>query len=178
VPFRCGDHGDQDDEFLRFAVTVEDELLTVAYAWCRDRGRAEQFVQDTFERLLRSWSRLDADRNRVGYARRTLVNLMISDHRSPRTQREVPVDPADGFDFSHVYPVLAERDTAGELDLLRAVAALPAEQQQVVIARFWADLTVTQTATPLAVSERTVKSWTQLALDALRALLTDEEVDQ
>jgi RNA polymerase sigma factor (sigma-70 family) len=135
-------------------------------------------VQDTFERLLRSWPRLDSDRNRVGYARRTLVNLVISDHLPPRTRREVSVDPAEGFDFSEVYPVLAERDTPGELDLLRAVAALSAGQQQVVVARFWADLTVAQTAELLGVSERTVKSWTQQALDALRALLTDEEVDQ
>lgn len=55
-----GDRDDRDREFLEFAENIEDQLYRLAYGFCRNRGEAEQYVQDTFVKLLEHWHRLDA----------------------------------------------------------------------------------------------------------------------
>jgi DNA-directed RNA polymerase specialized sigma24 family protein len=95
------------------------------YAWCRDRGQAEQFVQDTFERLLRIWSRLDSNRNRVGYARRTLVNLMISDHHLDAMGYTATEAARAVYDVMVMPP--APADFPAWLDQIRAAVTEPAE---------------------------------------------------
>jgi RNA polymerase sigma factor (sigma-70 family) len=57
--------------------------------------------------------------------------------------------------------------------LLAALKTLPRGQRTVVVLRYYADLSVAETAATLGVSEGTVKSQTSAGLAALRAQLGD-----
>jgi DNA-directed RNA polymerase specialized sigma subunit, sigma24 homolog len=57
--------------------------------------------------------------------------------------------------------------------MVRALAALPTRQRQVIVLRFFEDLSIEQTAESLGLSAGTVKSYTSRALARLRELLAD-----
>ena len=57
--------------------------------------------------------------------------------------------------------------------LASAVRRLPARQREVVVLRFFADLSVSETAAAITASEGTVKTHTSRALNALRGALSE-----
>jgi RNA polymerase sigma factor (sigma-70 family) len=57
----------------------------------------------------------------------------------------------------------------------QALSQLPLRQRQVVVLRFFEDLSVEDTAETLGFSTGTVKSYTSRALSRLRELLAEEE---
>ncbi len=57
--------------------------------------------------------------------------------------------------------------------IVRALATLPTRQREVIVLRFFEDLSVDQTADLLGFSAGTVKSYTSRALIRLRELLAD-----
>ena len=57
------------------------------------------------------------------------------------------------------------------MDLRNALAAVPPRQRAVLVLRFWADLSVEQTAETLGCSTGTVKSQTARGLVTLREAL-------
>jgi RNA polymerase sigma factor (sigma-70 family) len=57
--------------------------------------------------------------------------------------------------------------------LASAVRRLPLRQREVVVLRFFADLSVSETAAAIAASEGTVKTHTSRPLKALREALND-----
>jgi RNA polymerase sigma factor (sigma-70 family) len=72
-----------------------------------------------------------------------------------------------------------ERDPADtvsdQAQLRQALATLPRRQREVVVLRFFVDLSVVETAATLRVSEGTVKAHTNRALARLRDALTATE---
>jgi RNA polymerase sigma factor (sigma-70 family) len=74
---------------------------------------------------------------------------------------EPPAEPAD------TSLLLAEE----QRELLAAVRALPERQRQVVVLRYWSDLSEAEIAETLGVSRGTVKSTASRALDALQTTL-------
>ena len=57
--------------------------------------------------------------------------------------------------------------------MIAALAGLPARQREVLVLRFYADLSVAETAFAMGASEGTVKSYTSRALARMRELLAD-----
>jgi RNA polymerase sigma factor (sigma-70 family) len=66
----------------------------------------------------------------------------------------------------------AER-SVDRAEMVWAVRSLPDRQREVVVLRFFLDLSVAETARLLGASEGTVKSHTDRALKSLRERLTD-----
>jgi RNA polymerase sigma factor (sigma-70 family) len=58
--------------------------------------------------------------------------------------------------------------------MTQAVRGLPRRQREVVVLRFFLDLSVEQTAAALGASEGTVKSYTSRALARMRDLLSEQ----
>jgi DNA-directed RNA polymerase specialized sigma24 family protein len=70
-------------------------------------------------------------------------------------------------------------DRAAALAVRDAVGALPEPQRQALIFRYFADLSVRETASAMRCPENTVKTHTRRALDALRLSgLVDEAQDE
>jgi RNA polymerase sigma-70 factor (sigma-E family) len=155
-----------------FEVLVEHRstaLLRTAYLLTGDRGHAEDLLQTALLRMARHWSR--AREAPEAYARQVLVNLSRDRIRSLfRRPREAPLppDPDTLRTVDGGYEQVAERGV-----MLRALAGLPTRQRQVIVLRFFEDMSVEQTAELLGFSTGTVKSYTSRALARLRELLAD-----
>jgi RNA polymerase sigma-70 factor (sigma-E family) len=159
-----------DPTFETFVEGRSTALLRTAYLLTGDRGHAEDLLQTALLRTARHWSRArDAPE---AYARRVLVNLSRDRIRWLfRRPREAPMPPeadnlVDSVDGG--YEQVAERRV-----VTRALARLPIRQRQVIVLRFFEDLSVEQTAELLGFSTGTVKSYTSRALARLRELLAD-----
>jgi RNA polymerase sigma-70 factor (sigma-E family) len=151
-----------DDEFTAFVFARGPALRRTAFLMTGDWHRAEDLTQSALAKLYVAWPRVD----RLGaedYARQVLVRTVV-DSRRRFWSRERPT--AELPDVSVV-----EDQTESRVDLLRALASLPAEQRAILVLRFWEDMSVGQVAGVLALSQGTVKSRTARALDRLRSTL-------
>lgn len=156
-----------DPAFEAFVVERSGVLLRVAYLLVGDRGHAEDLLQTALLRTALKWHR--ARDHPEAYVRRVLVNLARDRfRRSTRRVAEHPVDalpPAPAAHRDHTDDVV-DRDL-----IAHALAALPQRQREVVVLRFFEDLSVADTAAAMGTSEGTVKSYTSRALTQLRGLL-------
>ena len=144
-------------------------LLRSAYLLTGDRDLAEDLLQAVLVRVVQRWHvARDAPH---AYAHRVLVNLLHDRRRSLR--RRVTEAPLDAFDERRAQAIDGSDALVDRLALASAVQRLPARQREVVVLRFFADLSVAETAAAIAASEGTVKTHTSRALNALRAALSE-----
>ena len=138
------------------------ELVRLAFALTSDWGLAEELAQEAFVRVWRSWGNIRDQQSAPAYLRTTVVNLARRSLRRSLQERRAWSD-ADPRSADH-----------GEsIDLLRALARLPARKRACVVLRFYMDLSEADTAAALGVSVGTVKSQTAKALRRLQRLLAD-----
>jgi RNA polymerase sigma-70 factor (sigma-E family) len=157
------------DEFERFARRVSGVLLRSAYLLTRDREDAEDLLQATLFRVARRWESIAASPD--AYAYRVLINL-ARDRRRDRSRR-----PVESLGVAP--PVLSAADDSDrcvQRDAMTAlVRCLPAKQREVIVLRFYIDLSVRDAAAAMGCSEGTVKSHTSRALAAIRAGWVDAD---
>ncbi|SMD07136.1 SigE family RNA polymerase sigma factor [Lentzea albidocapillata] len=159
---------DRDREFGEFVDARALVMRRTAYLLCGDWHRAEDIVQTALIKMYVAWSRVRKD-SVDAYARKVLVRTAIDETRRGFFQRERIVDAV---------PESAVTDAASDLDLRRALGALPPGQRAVVVLRYWEDLSITETARILGRTEGTVKSQAAKGLAALRDLLENEPVSR
>jgi len=158
-----------DIGFETFVAGYSIRLLRAAYLLTGDHALAEDLLQMTLMRTARRWP--SAKSAPEAYARKVLVNLSRDQHRRRRSRvREEPL-PELGpelFAAGDLADAVVGRD-----EVIAAIAELPARQREVLVLRFYADLSVAQTASAMGASEGTVKSYTSRALDRMRELLAE-----
>lgn len=149
----------QDEDFTAYVAARRTRLVrTAVLLGCPERD-AEDLVHTVLLRCLRSWRRVSRADHRDAYVNRMLVNA-LHDARSRRWTGEVPTaDLPDGPG--------RETDLAVGLVVRRALAALSGEHRDVLVLRFFADLSERATAEALGLPVGTVKSRTARALAAL-----------
>lgn len=159
-------HRDLSPDFERFVLERSTTLLRTAVLLVGDRGLAEDLVQTALLRLARRWRSIGE--HPEAYARKVLVNL-TRDHWRRKARRGVEEE------FDEATPHAATRDPAETVvdrdALRRALADLPRRQREVMVLRFFADLSIADTAAALGVSEGTVKQQTSRAVTRLRQAL-------
>jgi RNA polymerase sigma-70 factor (sigma-E family) len=141
-------------------------LIRLGYCLTGDRGAAEEVVQDAFVSLYRNWDGLRDRSVALPYLRVAVVNQCRSVHRrrartiratAPLTPEIASVPGADGDAIAH--------DEA--VRLAAVVRELPQRQREVVVCRYYLDLTERQTADLLEVSVGAVKKHASRALAKL-----------
>jgi len=154
-------------EFDRFAERACPMLLRSAFLLTRDRDDAEDLLQATLYRVARRWEAISSSPD--AYAYRVLVNLARDRRRNlGRRPAEVPQD------IGRFEPAGDETERVVERDAMTAlVRGLPNKQREVIVLRFFLDLSVEETAAALGCSRGTVKSHTSRALRSLRSLVAD-----
>jgi RNA polymerase sigma-70 factor (sigma-E family) len=167
----------RDAEFIEFARAKAPWLRKVAYLLCGDWHRADDLVQASMLNLYTGWHRIGQVENVDGYARRTLVNVFLTEQRGPWWQRVVrhgrDPDPEVLADARSATAL----DLDAALDLRTALAALPPKQRAAVVLRYYCDLSVEQTAEILRCSTGNVKSQTSRGLRSLRVRLAASRED-
>jgi RNA polymerase sigma-70 factor (sigma-E family) len=161
----------RDAEFTEYARARAPWLRKVAYLLCGDWHRADDLVQASMLKLYLSWHRAGQVENVDGYARRTLINVFLTEQRGPWWQRVInharEPDPQVLADARSATAL----DLDAALDLRAALAALPPKQRAAVVLRYYCDLPVDQTAEILGCSTGTVKSQSSRGLSSLRVRL-------
>jgi RNA polymerase sigma-70 factor (sigma-E family) len=144
-------------------------LVRLSWLLVRDQQVAEETVQDAFVSLSRHWSGLRDREQALAYLRRSVVNgsRSVLRHRSVHdrfvareTGRTLP-DEASAEDR-----VLAREDAGS---LMAALGVLPRRQREVLVLRYYLDLSEAQIAHALGISPGSVKAHAHRGLAALRA---------
>jgi RNA polymerase sigma factor (sigma-70 family) len=154
-----------------FAELVESEsrgLVAATTAIVGDRHRAEEIVQEAFERCFRRWSRVSQLDRPGAWTRRVAINEAISvarrsssEHRAVQRLGEMAASSAR----SRIDPLAALDDDG----VWAAVRALPRDQATAIALRYGADLSVEDVAETLQTTVPAVKSLLYRGRAALRA---------
>lgn len=168
LPFRLQRDLRREPAYERFVADSSAWLLRTAYLLTGERAAAEDLLQLTLLRTARRWHA--AQKAPEAYARRVLVNLVRD--RQRRAARRAEERPFEEATTELLWARADHADAvAGRDEVIQALARLPIEQREVLVLRFYADLSVAESAAALDTSEGTVKSRTSRALARMRELL-------
>ncbi|MFF4817019.1 RNA polymerase sigma factor [Kitasatospora sp. NPDC001309] len=139
-------------------------LVRMAVLLVDHQDLAEDVVQEAFTQLYqRHGEHLDDLDNALGYLRTSVVNGARSMLRRRRTAREyVPPHEADA-PSAEDHAVLNDEHRR----VLVALQELTPRQREVLVLRYWSDMSEAQMAETLGLSRGAVKSTASRALDAL-----------
>lgn len=156
------------DEAVTLLYTAQyRSLVRLAALLLRDTGTAEEVVQDAFVAMHGSWRRLHDPDRALAYLRKSVVNRSRSAlrHRSVE-QRHAPAPMPEQASAEHSALETLERE-----DVIRALHRLPRRQREVLVLRYYVDLSEAQIADAIGISRGAVKSHASRGMAALRASL-------
>lgn len=141
-------------------------LVRTSVLLVRDLATAEEVVQDAFVGLYRRWDRLRDPQAALGYLRTAVVNGSRSALRHRGTVEKT---------LPRLRPVEALDDPSAAIStrrsVLDALAALPERQREVLVLRYYGDLSEAEIAETLGISRGSVKSYASRGAEALRPIL-------
>ncbi len=130
-----------------------DDLLRVCFVYLRDYHLAEDALQDTFEKAIKSYARFRGDCGEKTWLTRIAINVCKNQLRAPwhrkrvedesfLAQGSVAQNPADGWDPS----------------LLVAVSRLAPKYKEVVLLFYYEEMKLKEIAAALRIPEATVST--------------------
>ena len=143
-------------------------LVKLASFYVDDVGSCEEVVQDAFVKLL-SGRRVTAAGTEAAYLRSTVLNGARSALRKRKVRREKQPEPARLVPSPEPAALEAvQRDT-----ILEALRTLPERQANVLMLRYYLDLSEAEIADTLGMAPGTVKSHAHRGLKRLAIVLED-----
>ncbi|WP_433369446.1 SigE family RNA polymerase sigma factor [Streptosporangium sp. CA-115845] len=146
-------------------------LTRLALVMIGDRESAEDVVQEAFLGLHRRFGRLRDPEKALVYLRSAVLN----NARTVLRRRRLP----SWFAGTYTPPVWSAESEAmlgaERRAVIEALHRLPRRQREVLLLRFYADLSEEETANAMGISRGTVKSTTHRALNALGRLLGENQ---
>lgn len=144
-------------------------FVRLATLLLRDQAVAEEVVQDAFVELHKRWRKLRDTQAAVSYVRTSVVHKSRSVGRRRAVAAKHPDDrPVDVPSAEHG----ALRSVAGEA-VVDALRTLPVRQREVLVLRYYGDLSEADIAAAMGISRGAVKSHTSRGMTALRARLEE-----
>ena len=145
-------------------------MVGLAVLLVRDMSTAEEIVQESFVAMHTNWRRLRDSGKALWYLRQCVVNRsrsvirhrMVVDRKVPQLMPDMPSAEQGAM-------ALLERSA-----VIAALHGLPVRQREVLVLRYYADMSEAQIATALGISRGTVKSHAARAMTALREVLERE----
>jgi len=146
------------------------DLVRIAAVMLGSRAAAEDAVQDAFCGLYRRWDQLADSQSALPYVRSAVMNRCRSELRRARLQRrgDQNLRPLNG-ESPEQAAILGEEHR----DVVAALRRLPDRQRESLILRYFMDLSESEVAAAMGVSQGTVKSTTSRALAALARQLKE-----
>lgn len=169
-----GSHARQETDAYAAITALYDghyrSLVRLATLLVHDISTAEEVVQDSFVALHAGLHRLRDSEKTLSYLRAAVVNRSRSvlRHRVV-VDRNAPKPPPDMPSAEHGAMALIERSA-----VVAALRSLPERQREVVVLRFYGDLSEAQIAAAMGITRGAVKSHTSRAMSSLRSVLERE----
>jgi RNA polymerase sigma-70 factor (sigma-E family) len=164
-----------DDAVTMLYAAHYASLVRLTALLVRHSGEAEEIVQDAFVAMHGRWGRLREPEKALGYLRRSVVNAARSAHRHHKVGDRHLLSERSERD-PHRATASAEQsalDGESRAEMMRALDALPQRQREVLVLRYYSDLTEHDIATVLGISDGTVKSHASRGLHSLRTAFED-----
>ncbi|HSS67256.1 MAG TPA: SigE family RNA polymerase sigma factor [Nocardioidaceae bacterium] len=156
-----GRSGDRDEEFSLFVAERWPTLVRAARLIGCSASEAEDLVQSALVKCYVSWARVSRAVERDAYVYRLLLNTHRSGLRR-RSSRETPTDLS-----RTAIAVAVDERTYLQTSVEAALGRLGAPARQIVVLRYYLDLSERQTAEILDIPAGTVKSRLSRALSQL-----------
>lgn len=143
-------------------------LIRMAVLLVDDIASAEDVVQDAFLGLYRNQHKVREPAAALGYLRTAVVNASRSVLRRRQTMRKhlLALAPKDAEPVDS--EVMLDAD---HREVLGALHALPPGQREVLILRYWSNLSEAEIADALGLSRGAVKSQASRGIDKLEKIL-------
>lgn len=142
-------------------------LVRLAALLLRDTPAAEEVVQDSFVAMHGAWRRLADPDRALAYLRQSVVNRARSALRHRTVAARHPPRPAPDAASAEHGAMLALEHAA----VLAALRLLPQRQREVLVLRYYADLSESDIADAIGISRGAVKSHASRGMAALRTTL-------
>ncbi len=152
-------------DFDTFYAEHRDRLATAISLTLRDIDLGTEATDEAFVRACQRWDQIREYSNPQGWVYRVAMNWARSWLR--RRRREIEKRPLLNFDKFFVDELL-------DVDLERALDTLSPQSRAVVVARFFMDWSIDETADALGVRPGTVKSRLNRALKQLQVRLDSQ----
>jgi RNA polymerase sigma factor (sigma-70 family) len=154
---------DSSRAFTDFYESTKDACLRAVVASGANRATAEDAVAEAYARAWAAWPRVSRHPAPAAWVVRVALNHHVSRWR--RRRREVELLE------THKRTLHLDQAESGQYDdLMRAVAALPERQRQVVALRIFLDLDTAQTSNALGIAPGTVTAHLHRAMTTLRSV--------
>jgi RNA polymerase sigma-70 factor (sigma-E family) len=149
-------------------------LLRLAVLLTEDRATAEDVVQDAFLALQRRWHAVDPAAA-AGYLRTSVLNGVRTLHRrGVVARRHLHAQSAEDVPPADLALLLDEQ----QREVMAALRTLPRRQREVLVLRYWSELSEAEIADVLGVARGTVKSSASRGLASLQKHLAARSGDR
>ena len=143
-------------------------LIRLAYIMLGDLQGAEDVVQEAFCGLYRRWDRLSDHSGALYYVRASVLNGCRSALRRRAVRRRVLAHQPAADSAEAVVPGGEERE-----EVIRALGRLPHRQREVLVLRFYSELSDEEIARVMGIRQSTVRSAAYRALETLGRALAE-----
>ena len=160
-----------DDAVTTLYTAHYRSLVRLSALLLGDAAVAEEVVQDAFVAMHGKWGRLREPEKAAAYLRQAVVNRSRSALRR-RGVEERHAEAADGAGPSaeHSALHLLDRDA-----VMAALRSLPHRQREVLVLRYYGDLSEAEIAGAIGISQGAVKSHASRGIAALRNVLESSQ---
>jgi RNA polymerase sigma-70 factor (sigma-E family) len=146
-------------------------LVRLAHVLIGDRGTAEDIVQDAFTGLYWRWEQLRNPDKALPYVRSAVLNSCRSALRRSRPAEFLGELPEFGLVLASAEAVVLSEEQRRAV--MTALRSLPSRQREVLVLRFYLDLTETEIAMQMGIGKSSVRSAQHRALTALGLMLKE-----
>jgi len=143
-------------------------LIRLAYIMLGDLPSAEDVVQEAFYGLYRRWDRLKDASGALYYVRASVLNGCRSVLRRRAVRRRSLAYQPSAASAEAVVLSGEERE-----EVIRALGRLPHRQREVLVLRFYSELSDEEIARVMGIRQSTVRSAAYRALETLGRALTE-----
>lgn len=142
-----------------------------AYAVLGNSSDAEELAQETFVQVFQKLERLREPGAFVGWVWRIAHDLALKHIRKHGRMKVVEDVPESGSAESPLEPLVAGEDQQG---LRKALAALPEDQREALLMKYWQDLEYEEMSKRTGVSEEALYQRVCRGLKRLREVLSEK----
>ena len=157
----------REQRMIQWIENYSDDIKKICFIYLTDRNQAEDAFQDTF---LKAWKSMSAyERKAVDNDKAWLLRIAINTCKDMRRTAWFR-NRKNTITFDAI-PDCGENDTYSDDTVLQAVMALSDKDKQVILLRYYQDMTVPEVAHVLSISVSSAASRLNRAKGHLRNML-------